>query len=948
MENNNYVSNNSNKQSKILGFFKNFTYKKALFILVIILSAISIVLTLYPLAFNTFLNYNTDDVIQYYSYAISFYNKVKDGSLSIFDQGLWGGASFFSNVYYLPLDLFFIFGLLLSYIMPSEFSYFFTNILRVLAGSVILFIFLKRKNIRPLVCLLTGLIFFMGGMTETEFVFPVYLGISFYAPLALLIVDLVIEKKNVYYLLIPLYTFVVVIYDYYIAYMLIALMCVYFVIAYHLYSKKFFLATGEFYLRLLELLLLIALGLLISAFIMAPSLAYVLNESSRTDDTFDPSFIYFSKSEGNSVKISIRHYFTGFTTFFMPNNPFNLALVGPGDYVREHYSFYLTSGGLIYLIYFFFTKGKENNRLKFWTLLINLMFLMPIFSMIFTVSKLAYTRWFFIPYMINIYAMARGMNQMGMKVGKYNFVKIFPFIILVISLYTSIFILINNPDIFIHYKAGEDEYFYPIVIGSLIFIGIYLLILLILFLVQLFGKRRLIDIFTKILITTIFGELIFAMIINFSNVGSTDYLYKHYKIDSEYYPIYDLGYKYTDGYRINLNTNSAKSTTNTNVIHNMTNPTSFFQSFYNKNLNTYSRDMHSDYSDFWSRGSIYGYSLINGPMWNMKYIVDEKDFEGIYLPEKYYKTLDTKDDLTYYEVKDSFNFIVYDSIFDSSAYDSFYNDLALLSSGYVRKATSESDEKEKLTYDKIVKTNIEIKNIDEIRKDINNTYNIKSKTVSNPKSDTDGYFIYDIKDKYDEIFDFDSYYVMPSDSAITTLENPHMYLKTVDGDNEYFYPLHYNVGYKNNNIKGKITELWIQYKESNNSSFARIYGYNLNIYDDFINKQNEYKNRKFEINDNKIHIEFTNNDDKVKIIKTGYAYSDDWKASDGYETCNINGGFLGIIVKENTKDININLEFKPKYYEVGLKLTALGCIIYLSMSIGLLGFIILKNKKVIK
>ena len=76
MENNNYVSNNSNKQSKILGFFKNFTYKKALFILVIILSAISIVLTLYPLAFNTFLNYNTDDVIQYYSYAISFYMNI--------------------------------------------------------------------------------------------------------------------------------------------------------------------------------------------------------------------------------------------------------------------------------------------------------------------------------------------------------------------------------------------------------------------------------------------------------------------------------------------------------------------------------------------------------------------------------------------------------------------------------------------------------------------------------------------------------------------------------------------------------------------------------------------------------------------------------------------------------------------------------------------------------
>ena len=948
MENSNSFNNINNKKSKIISFFKTLSYKKALFILVISLLLISIVLTIYPLAYNTFLNYNTDDVIQYYSYAISFYNKLKEGSLSLFDQGLWGGTSFFSNVYYLPLDIFFMFGFLLSYIIPTEFAYLFSNLLRVVFGSIILFIFLKRKNMKPVVCLLVGFIFFIGGMTEAEFVFPVYLGISFYAPLALLIVDYVIEKKNVYYLLIPLYTFITVIYDYYIAYMLIALMCVYFVIAYHLHEKRFFLRTLEFYLRLLELLLSIALGLLVSAFIMAPSLSYVLNESSRTDDSFDPSFIYFSQSVGNEIKVSIRHYFTGFTTFFTPNNPFNLALIGPGDYVREHYSFYLTSGGLIYLIYFLFTRGKENNRLKIWVILFNIMFLMPIFSMIFTVSKLAYTRWFFIPYMINIYAMARGMNEMNMRVGKYNFVKIFPFIILVIGLFMNVFVLINNPDIFIHYNKGEDNYFYPILIGSIIFILVYLLILFLLFLLQVFKKKRAINIFSKLLVITIFGEVIFAGIINFSNIGSTDYLYKHNNIDKEYYHLNDLGYNTKDSYRINLYTNSAKSTTNTNVMHNMTNPTSFFQSFYNKSLNVYSKDMHSDYSDFWSRGSIYGYSLLNGPIWNMKYIVEESDFEGLYLPSDYYNILDKKDNLTYYEAKDTFNFIVYDSVFDTSAYDSFYNDIALLFSGYVRKADNDSTKKDKEIYNKIINSEIEIKNIESIRKNINKTYNINTKTVSNPKSTDNGYFIYDIKDDYNDILNMDSYYIYPYDSSLSTLENPHMYLKSVEDGKEYFYPLHYNVGYKNEDIKGEVTELWIQYKEENNSSYARLYGYSLDIIDDFIKSQNEYKNRKYEYNDSKIHIEFKNTNNKTKIVKTGYTYSDDWIVSEGYETCNIDGGFLGIIVKGDINDININLEFKPKYFEVGLKITALGCIIYLSMSIGLLGFLILKNKKVIK
>ena len=957
MENNNLLTKKDNIIKRLIYSFIHIfdTKKKTFLLLSIFLFIVVLFLTIYPAFFNTFLNCNTDDVIQYHSYAIGFYNRVKNGTLSIYDEGLWAGSSFFASVYYLPLDLFFIFGLLLSYIMPTEYAYVFTNLLRVFGGSIVFYIFLSRKNISPLTSFLSSIIFFVGGVTETEFVFPVYLGVCFYAPLALLLADLVIEKKRYYYLLIPLYTFVVIIYDYYIAYMLIALLCIYFVIAYHMYLKKFFLLTKEFYLRLLELLVMIGIGLLIGAFMMLPSLAYVLNESTRTDTNFDASFIYFSEGSGESLKIAIRHYFTGWMSLFTPNNPFYLALVGPGDYVREHYSFYLTSGGLIYLVYFFFISKKENHRLKFWVLLFNVMFLMPIFSMIFTVSKQAYTRWFFIPYMINIYAMARGMNHMNLKVGKYNIAKVIPFIILACGLASTMLALITDPDYYIHYSKGKDDYFYPILIGSAIFISLYLLILFFGFIFQMVGKKRVLNILYKFIPVIIFGEVIFALVVDFSNIGSTNYVYNYDKMEEDYNHLKSLGYNNKDGYRINLFTDTARYTTNANVMFTMTNSTSFFQSFYNQNLNVYSRDIHNDYSDFWGRGSIYGYSLINGPMWNLKYIAEKKEFEGTYFPEKYYELLDQKNETSYYSVKDAFNFIVYDEVYTDPGSDSFFNDLSLLQAGFVklpeasRIETSKVGKDQYAMYEKIKASNIKFVNFSDVKKEIGNTYDIKVKSTSTiiNNDEEDGFFKYDISEGYEDIFNMDICAVIPNASDIQICEYERMYIKRSLDDTDKYYPLHYNTFYNGYSDYGDTKELWVQYKEKTNSKYIKIYGYNYDIYDDFVTRQKEYKNRSFEIDDSKINIKFTNTTNSTKIVKTGYTYSDDWFVNEGYETCSINGGFLGIIVKGDIKNVDINLSFKPKYFDTGCKLTALGCIIYFSLCISYLGVVMLKNKGII-
>ena len=967
--------NNKKKKNifkKILNFFNIvFNSKKYSFIfLTIILLIVTAILIIYPLTYNTFFNCNTDDIIQYHSYVIGFFNKLKTNTLSIYDTSLWGGTSFFASVYYLPLDLFLCLAFILSYIMPTEIAYVLSNILRIVAGCLVFYIFLTRKNFKIRVSIIASLILFVGGITEAEFVFPVYLGICFYAPLALLIVDLVVEHKKCYYLLIPLYTFVVIIYDYYIAYMLLALLCIYFVIAYHMYSKKFFLATKHFYIDLIKLFFFIGIGLLIGAFIMVPSLFYVLNESSRTNSEFDHSFWYFTKWQDGGYVLSIRHYFTGWMNLFSPNNPFNLALVEAGDYIREHYSLYITTGGLIYLILFFFTRGKKNHRLKFWVLLFNIMFLMPIFSMIFTVSKWAYSRWFFIPYMINIYAMAIGMNDLDFKVGKKNFIKIFPMIILALGLISTFYTLLNNPDIFIHYSSG-DNYFSLILIGSSIFIILYLIILLIYFIFQILGKEKIIKLCPHLILVTIILEVIFAGIVDFSTVGSTDYMYKHNIMENEYYHLYDLGYNPSEGYRINLYTDQGRSSANANVMFGMTNHGQFFQSFYNTPLNTYVKDIHADTSDSWSRGTILGYTLVNSPMFNYKYFIANKNFAGLYLPEKYYNLLDEKEDVKYYELKDAFNFIIYDSIYTDLPFGaSFYNDVSLLNYGYVKKPTKNIEamnDEEKKQYDMaklITDSNIKIKTFDSIQKEIDDNYHIITKNLYNVSNkEFDGYFKYDISStEYDELFNMDSIYILPRATDIAKLEYDHMYIKHCEyydevNENEetetkekdtYFYPLHYNVLYKGYNYNSSPRqELWMEYKEQTNSKTITMYGYNYDIYDDFVEKQNEYKNRKFILNDNKINISFTNTSTDTKIVKTGFTYSDDWKVEGDYQTCNINGGFLGIIVKGDIKDVNINLTFIPKYYDSSLKLTALGCILYMGITISMLGYAMIRKKRMI-
>lgn len=934
-----------------------------IFLVVILISIMAYVMA-YPAYLNGFMHIASDDVLQYYPYVGGFFEKLKAGEVSLYDKDFLLGASSFSSLYYVPLDIFTLIAFLFSFIIPGEMAYAGMNLFRVIVGSLIFYYVLSRKMSNK-VSFFAALILFIGGMTEAYYIFPVYLGIITYAPLAMLLVDYVIEKKGIFYLLIPLYIIIVVLYDFYISYMLIAFLCIYFVIKNHIenefsfFGKNTIFRNGKFWISFIKFMAMVLLGVMIMLFILLPSALYILNESNRSNSlVITESKWFFSKTVDGEYQISWRHYFTQLINIFIPNEPHRLCLAEPGDYVREHATLYLTSGGLIYFIYFFFIIKRRENRMKFWVILFNILLLIPIFSIIMGLNTTPYIRWFFIPYMLNIYAMAMGMSDMEFKIGNKSILKLFPMIILILGVSLLTYVLITDPEIFIHYHKS-DEVFYPLLIIGIVFNSIYVLLLLAAFILHLLKINTKAFILTTEII--IFLEIIFAGVLIFVNTGNTNnyYMYAKNKLYSEKEHFKELGYDPKSGYRINAYTPYGRDTLNASLLAGV-NFGRFFQSFYPTSFNTVNSNIYMDYSTGWGRVFNFGYTFINSPLFNVKYIVSS---DLIDLPEKYYNktTYDSED---YYILKDDIPFIVYDKGYTSpTSLGAFERQASLLEYAYVSLPSKSLEELKKnkdnygvslySSYDTIIDSNFEIVKTKDVSSSISKYY--KKVYINKNVIEYDEYRVYDLTTQnVKKTFEgMDAIYAWSNSSKIREEASLYMYIREKNPDNPeevdtmdnygILHQMHYNEAFLGDYTP---TQLLVQFKDEENTEGIDLYAYSFKLYDDFIERQNEYKEKYFSLDGNKMTIKCKMPDDnKTRIIKTGYAYSEDWNIiNNKYELVAIDGSFLGIIIPENEKNIDITLEFKPKGYYDGVKLSLAGVSIYLTINIISLGVIIIRRR----
>ncbi|HOO43808.1 MAG TPA: hypothetical protein PKU69_01940, partial [Bacillota bacterium] len=178
---------------------------------------------------NSFYNNASDDVLQYYTIIVDFISGLKDGTISWFNLNNYFGASFFSDVYYIPIDIFTGITFGLSYLMPIEVAYSVTELIKIFFGVMLFAYYLNLKGMKNRTIFWMGMIYFIGGGSISYMAFPAFLSLTAYMPLALIVIHFFMHKKR---WIVPLFSMAIIFYDFYLGYTLLAFSCFAFLIEY--------------------------------------------------------------------------------------------------------------------------------------------------------------------------------------------------------------------------------------------------------------------------------------------------------------------------------------------------------------------------------------------------------------------------------------------------------------------------------------------------------------------------------------------------------------------------------------------------------------------------------------------------------------------------------------------------------------------------------------------
>jgi uncharacterized membrane protein YfhO len=312
----------------------------------------------------------------------------------------------------------------------------------------------------------------------------------------------------------------------------------------------------------------------------------------------------------------------------------------------------------------------------------------------------------------------------------------------------------------------------------------------------------------------------------------------------------------------------------------------------------------------------------------MKYIISN---ENISLPTEYYN-VNVKGNTSYYELKEDIPFILYEEGFkDASDLNGIEKQIAALNYIYLPKDIDSLN-----TFPIVDKNQIE----DECE----SLTSVKDLTY---ETTVNNYFVYRL-DTISDSFYKDAIHIQMTSSKIKRLTHGFMYLTNEipeESNHNYtnYTQMHYNSFYGD---ASSYDYLLVENKEDNTVSSGKIYTYSYACYDSFIENQRKYTNKSFSLDGNQMRIQCVMpEENKMRILKTGYSYSKEWVANDpSYEVVNVGGGFLGVLIPEDAKNIDITLTFTPEGYKTGSLISIISGILYISI-LGSLGIVILVKRK---
>ncbi|MBU1144439.1 MAG: YfhO family protein [Firmicutes bacterium] len=394
---------------------ETFSSKKKTFLLIafLVFTVLFVIDILIILINNSFYNNFSDDVIQYYSIMCDFIAQVKDGTISWFNLNNYLGASIFSDVYYVPLDIFTFITFIFSYVMPTEIAYSTTELIKILAGVLIFAYYFSLQGMKNRTIFWMSMIYFISGGTVSFMAFPVFLSMVFYLPLSLVVIHFFFHKKR---WIVPLFTMALIFYDFYLGYTVLAFISVMFLVEYFKrpnFRLLNFIKEGILFLGLL------LLGVAMSLVILYPSVLYILQDTYRPEGTFDPVLFNFGPIEIELFQPEI--YIRMLAKIFTEQKP--IGFYGfTDDYKIEHVSLYISIIGFAYMSYIFFMRGRISKVYKT-TLVVGLVFMIfPIFSRIFSgTPDFPYTRWINMFPIVMIMILAHVFDEFGFEKVKMKY-----------------------------------------------------------------------------------------------------------------------------------------------------------------------------------------------------------------------------------------------------------------------------------------------------------------------------------------------------------------------------------------------------------------------------------------------------------------------------------------------------------------------------------------------
>lgn len=892
-----------------------------------------------------YFNSNSDDVVQYSPILIQYINYFKEGNFSLYNFSNNLGASIFADAYYVPLDVFSLIIFLLSFVMDATIAFSTVNLSKVLFGVIVFAYFLQRKGFKNWIVVLLSFMYFAFGGCWIFSVFPTYFSLYFYLPLSLLVLDYYNKGKK---WLMPLYSFVLVLYNFYNAYALFWFMAFVFIVV---KIRDDYVSFKKLVKEVIVFGLQLALGVLMAFAVFLPSVLYILNYGSRTGEVADTMFNF---SDYLRMLSKLFMYETGVTTFMMS-----------GGYIKGSFNLYIGTYNLIVLAIMFTMKDRNSKIYKYTLLCVSVMMVIPLFSMIFSGVATAYTRWFnflnvillyMVGYMLNNYDFnSFNKNQIAKSIAYVSGLYV---IALVIYIVWFAFVGVDSA---VEYKVMLAQIIYLMLFGIPLFMNIFFIV----------SKKR--D-----LVYSILGlEMLIAICINFSvsiEGANLSYISTHNELNSV---IDKLEVDEDSLERVYLK--DGMDINRSRYLSSLTNEISF-HSFFTKHIYDYLNLYDVD-----NEGLRQTYLNVLNPyssrIMDYKYIVVKKgdnlgklDFwEECYQDDNYIVYINNR-----YEP-----FYVYEDYYllEESTLKEEGNNFAVdmqLFGGVI--LDEDNLNLNKLEYNNIVTEKVElIKKVKDIEIE-DNRYELdvsrfaglgyESKYVYVSYDDLDVSIKVEkldglvnqcekIANAYScEISDESKKIVVEGNISglkytyIVEVEDEKKTLSFVQdpqGKKYFNYSIksEYEIVLKDKQLETKncfygmciLDDFEVDHLLSDETNF--IFGdkelylyyfydnldyYTLNSKDNFAsNKELTYDGSTVNV---KYHRDSASDYDQVVVLPI--TYSEEWviEDNDNYELVKSNGGFLGVVVKNGIRDIDVDITFKPTGVKTGLVGSAIGMVIY--------------------